>query len=91
MRQLTLVAAAIGASVVLAPVMTPVADARAPRHFRNCTALHRVYPHGVGRAGAHDRVRGRTAPVTTFKRSTRLYKANKGMDRDHDGVACEQR
>jgi hypothetical protein len=32
--------------------------------------------------------------VTTFKRSTKLYflamSHNRGLDRDHDGVACEQ-
>jgi hypothetical protein len=40
-------------------------------------------------------VRGSTAPVTTFKRSTALYnlamRYNSGLDRDKDGVACEQR
>jgi hypothetical protein len=32
--------------------------------------------------------------VTTFKRSTKLYakamSENRGLDRDKDGVACEQ-
>jgi Excalibur calcium-binding domain len=44
-------------------------------------------------------VRGSTAPVTTFTRSTRLYNiamsynSERGynLDRDHDGVACEKR
>jgi hypothetical protein len=63
------------------------ASARA-RHFQNCTAMHRVYPHGVGRVHAHDHTSGR--PVATFKRSNRLYAANDSMDRDHDHIACEQ-
>jgi Excalibur calcium-binding domain len=48
----------------------------------------------VGRAGARDRVKGDTEPVTMFRRSTRLYNTamrwNKRLDRDKDGVACEK-
>lgn len=61
------------------------------KKFKNCTALHKKYKHGVGRKGAHDKVRGHTKPVTNFKRDTALYKRNKALDRDKDGVACEQR
>lgn len=60
------------------------------RYFSNCTELQRVYPHGVGKRKAKDRVRGSTRPVTTFKRSNALYKANRHSDRDGDGVACER-
>jgi hypothetical protein len=59
--------------------------------FANCTAMHRVYPHGVGRTGARDKVRGKTKPVTTFFVNTRLYNANTRMDADRDGIACEKR
>ena len=63
--------------------------------WNNCTQVHTKYAHGVGRIGARDRVRGTTPPVTTFKRSTRLYnsamRSNSGLDRDKDGVACEKR
>jgi hypothetical protein len=42
--------------------------------------------------GAHDKTTG--VPVTNFKRSTRLYRLatgyNAGLDRDHDGIACER-
>jgi cytochrome c2 len=59
------------------------------RHFANCTAMHRTYAHGVGRLHAHDHVTsGR--PVTNFKHSNALYRANSGSDRDGDHVACEQ-
>jgi hypothetical protein len=57
--------------------------------FRNCTALNRVYPHGVGRYGARDRTRSGD-PVTNFRRSTRLYLQNIRLDRDKDGIACEK-
>jgi hypothetical protein len=61
----------------------------AARSLKNCTAMHRVYAHGVGRPGAHDHTSG--TPVTNFKRSTSLYRANSRLDRDKDGIACEKR
>lgn len=64
------------------------ADATA-RKFANCTAMHKVYPHGVGKYGAHDRTSG--TPVTSFKRNNALYYANSFSDRDKDKIACEQR
>lgn len=77
-----------GAGLVL--VAAP-ADAKVkPRPYANCTALHADYPHGVGRKGARDRVRGRTDPVTTWVVSTKTYDLNTRSDRDKDGVACEQ-
>lgn len=87
MRKCLIVAVAAAAL----PVAVPTADAARPaKSYANCSALHRDYPHGVGRAGARDHVRGSTRPVTSFKVSTRLYQANRGSDRDGDGVACER-
>ena len=71
----------------LVTIGSAAADA-SPRVFANCTAMHRVYPHGVGKYGAHDSTSGR--PVTTFKRNNALYLANKKSDRDGDRIACEQ-
>lgn len=60
--------------------------------WQNCTAVHHLYPHGVGRRYAHDITTG--TPVTNFKRSTYLYNLaishNAGLDRDHDHIACEK-
>ena len=68
-------------------------QATIPAKWRNCKAVNARYPHGVGRNNAHDHTSG-SVPVTNFKHSTRLYKRamhyNKGLDRDHDGIACEQ-
>lgn len=64
------------------------ADNRATA-YRNCDALNRVYPHGVGRRGAVDRTSGR--PVTNFTRNNAVYNANTGRDRDGDKIACEKR
>jgi hypothetical protein len=63
------------------------AEAATAKTFRNCDAMHRVYPHGVGKLGAKDKTSG--TPVTTFKRSTPLYNANTKSDRDKDRIACE--
>lgn len=59
--------------------------------YKNCTQLNKKYPHGVGRPGAVDKVRGSTKPVKNFYVNAALYKANKKSDRDGDGVACEKR
>lgn len=79
--------AVAAAGLVLSGTST-AANAQA-RTFKNCTAMHKVYKHGVGKRGAHDHTSG--TPVTNFKRSNALYRANKKSDRDHDGIACEQR
>ncbi|MFC7528592.1 excalibur calcium-binding domain-containing protein [Actinoplanes sp. GCM10030250] len=63
----------------------------AAKTYKNCTALNKVYKHGVGKKGAKDKVRGKTKKVTNFKVSNALYKANKKSDRDKDGIACEKR
>jgi len=72
-------------------VVAAPASAAVPRLYKNCTNFNKKYPHGVGKAAAKDRTTGE--PVTTFKRSTKLYNLamsyNRGLDRDKDGVACE--
>ena len=76
----------------------PVAAEAKTRLYANCTALHKVYPHGVGKKGAHDLIKGKVVrgkSVTTFKVSTMTYnaaiKANSRLDADHDVVACERK
>ena len=78
--------AAIAALAVL-PFSAVPAGAAVP-HFRNCTAMHKVYPHGAGLKGEHDHVTSGT-PVTNFARRPRVYRANRVLDRDHDHIACE--
>ncbi len=78
------------AASAVAPVAAVAHPVLAAKTYKNCTALNKKYPHGVGRKGARDRVRGRTKPVRNFKVSTALYNANKKSDRDKDGVACEK-
>ncbi len=74
------------------PTIAGAANAVIPAQWKNCTQVNKRYPHGVGKLGAHDKTSG--VPVTTFKRSTRLYRIamsyNRGLDRDKDGIACEK-
>lgn len=94
----TLIVAATAATVLGST--SGIAGGSSARSFANCTQLNGVYPHGVGRTNARDRVRGSTSPVTNFKRSNALYAHNDGgsrrypgerdLDRDNDGVACEK-
>jgi hypothetical protein len=60
------------------------------KHYANCTKLNKDYPHGVGKPGAVDHVSGHSKKVKNFYVSLGLYNANKGSDRDHDGIACEK-
>jgi hypothetical protein len=81
------------ALLVAAAVLVPLSSAGAADattytpQFANCTAMHKVYPHGVGLVGAHDHTSG--TPVTNFARRPKVYWANKKSDRDGDHIACE--
>lgn len=97
----------ISSQAMTASVATPVvaATAAAPataeatalaakvsvKKYKNCKALNKKYRHGVGKKTARDKVRGKTRPVTSFKKHNALYKENRHLDRDRDGVACEKR
>ncbi len=95
-----LTTAAVTTALTVSPMATSHADAATKVvHFKNCTALNKVYPHGVGKPGAKDH--SSSKPVTNFKVDKALYQANDGprntktgeydLDRDNDGVACEKR
>jgi hypothetical protein len=71
------------------------AGAAVPRLYDNCTNFNKKYPHGVGRVGARDKTKSRSAErVTTFKRSNAIYRTamryNPDLDRDNDRIACEK-
>ena len=85
--------AAVAGAALIALATVPAATGNASSLWDNCTRVHTRYPHGLGRAGAHDRTRSGRNRVTNFTRSTRLYRLamrnNSDLDRDKDGVACE--
>jgi hypothetical protein len=74
-------------------------DAAQPKVYKTCKALNQVYPHGVGRKGAHDKT-STDEPVTNFRVNNTVYAYNDGkgprhknerdLDRDNDGIACEK-
>ena len=80
------------APVTSAGIATTLVPMGATGIDKNCTALNKKYPHGVGKSGAKDKTSSK--PVTNFKKSTKIYKTamskNKGLDRDKDGIACEK-
>ena len=57
--------------------------------FPNCDALRVQFPHGVGLPGAIDSTSG-SNPITDFQVEETYYKFNSHLDRDTDGIACEQ-
>jgi hypothetical protein len=59
------------------------------RGYPNCKTLNKHYAHGVGKRHAHDHTTGKP-PVTNFKRSRKLYRQNRNLDRDGDHIACEK-
>lgn len=86
-----LILVAVSTAAVAAPLAASAAGAAtAPRVrvYANCTALNRVYPHGVGLRHAHDHTSG--TPVKNFAHRPRVYRANAFSDRDKDGIACEK-
>jgi hypothetical protein len=86
------VASAATASAATASAATVSAATASAVKFANCAALNRKYPHGVGQTTARDHVaRPSDRPVTSFYRNNALYAANRSLDRDHDGIACEKR
>ena len=80
-----LILLAVSTAAVSVPLTAP---AEAVTDFANCTALNKVYPHGVGLKKAHDHTSG--TPVTNFARKPLVYKANDESDGDGDGIACEK-
>lgn len=81
-------APASAAVYTAAPASAGVEAAARVPVFRNCTAMHHRYRGGVARPGAHDHRASGHARYTPHV-SLALYRANKRLDRDHDGIACE--
>jgi hypothetical protein len=63
----------------------------AAKKYANCTALNKVYKHGVAKKkGVKDKTSG--TPVTTYTVNLAVYNFNyRALDRDKDGIACEKR
>jgi hypothetical protein len=74
--------------LVVVVAVAPITQANAAaKKFKNCTELNKVYPGGVALPGA---VNAGGATKKEPKYDKALYTANKGSDRDKDGIACEK-
>jgi uncharacterized membrane protein len=99
MRVKKVFAASLATAALLLVASAVPANAAAPKTYKNCTELNKVYPHGVGKSGARDKTSGK--PVTNFRVNNTVYSYNDGgvkrhfgeydLDRDNDGIACEKR
>ncbi|GGK91986.1 hypothetical protein JOE58_001584 [Curtobacterium luteum] len=87
------------ASVVLAAtaVVGGASTAQAaPTVYKNCDAVHRVYSGGIAKKSVTRNKVISGGKVTyralkgTVKKDDKLYAANKKLDRDADGIACEK-
>jgi hypothetical protein len=79
-------------SILLTTIFIQSAQAIPEKKFKNCTALNKEYPGGVAEKATS--VNKNKAGVlqdskNTPKVSSKIYKENKGLDRDKDGIACE--
>jgi hypothetical protein len=82
----TKVATSAGDHIVVKPKPKPKPK---PKAYSDCKALNKVYPHGVGKSGAHDKKKS-GSPVTDFIRDNKTYAKNTKRDGDKDGIACEK-
>ncbi|NYE71784.1 excalibur calcium-binding domain-containing protein [Microlunatus parietis] len=96
-----LIGLAAASALLAGTTVLPADAAPKPKSYKNCAALNKVYPHGVAKKGAKDKVKGKSKPVKNFTVSSKVYSYNDGkpkkykgerdLDRDNDGVACEKR
>ena len=91
-RPITAVLTALSLTTLLLAPALPAQAAASAHKYQNCTAVHKVYSGGIAKPGVKYNKVGSSnrALKGTVKRSTALYNANRSMDRDHDGIACEK-
>ena len=78
--------AGFAVAILCAGISSPVQAVKIKK-FKNCTAMNKVYPHGVAKKGYSETASGLTGEPFV---NTKLYKKNASSDRDKDGVACEK-
>ncbi|WP_206556241.1 excalibur calcium-binding domain-containing protein [Curtobacterium sp. SP.BCp] len=97
--QMTRTLSMAAASVVLAATAVvggASAAQAAPTVYKNCDAVHRVYSGGIAKKSVTKNKVTSAGKVTyralkgTVKKDDKLYAANKKLDRDADGIACEK-
>ena len=74
--------------VITAVSMLGASPAGAAVKYANCTALHRAHKYGVAKSAKAANKQVNSGHYRPFV-SLALYNANKSLDRDKDGTACE--
>ncbi len=73
--------------------LAPSTASAAVKTYKNCASLNKVYKHGVKKSSSTKDVVRSSGKITkrssSAKTSSALYHANKKLDRDKDGIACE--
>jgi hypothetical protein len=62
------------------------------KKFKNCSELNKVYVGGISEKKTSTNKNKAGVPQDSKnapKVSSKIYKENKGLDRDKDGIACE--
>ena len=79
-------------SILLSTIFIQNAQAIPEKKFKNCTALNKEYPGGVAEKATSVN-KNKAGALQESKKvpkvSSKVYKENKGLDRDKDGIACE--
>ncbi|ROS31481.1 excalibur calcium-binding domain-containing protein [Cellulomonas sp. PhB150] len=92
----TLAALTLVVGLVVAPAAAAEAQVHTAKSFTNCTALNKTYAGGVAKSSKVHNTKTvggkKVAAKSKYKPkvSAALYAANKKMDRDKDGIACER-
>ena len=63
------------------------------KKFKNCSALNKEYPGGIAEKATSVNKNKAGVPQESKavpKVSSEIYKENKGLDRDKDGITCEK-
>jgi hypothetical protein len=80
----------IAAMALAGAITISLGGAGSPPTFKNCTVLNVAYPNGVAKTA-----KAATHPSPAWVKikppvvDAVVYAANKKMDRDQDGIACE--
>ncbi|MGG3889883.1 excalibur calcium-binding domain-containing protein [Metabacillus fastidiosus] len=79
----------LSASLILGvSAVSPFSADAAAKSYQNCKALNKDYQGGVAKGSNVKNKGGKTKHTPHV--SADLYNANKKLDRDDDGIACEK-
>ncbi len=74
--------------VAISFLAVPTASLGAQTAYKNCAALNKTFPNGVAQT-AKSKNLGK-GPIASPKVDAKVYLANKKLDVDKDGIACEK-